>query len=132
MSARVPREEDGAGRVVVNAASTATRSIRLPLGRGRGVLSISVTAEGKMNNASQLYIRWEGRPGDPVSVADHGILGPDKEYLTHALLDLETGEMYPGYSLGDPVTDEILQANVYVRRRNRAKAEATEAKAIAS
>lgn len=121
MSARVPREEDNAGRVLVTAASTDTRAVRVPLGRGRGVLSIRVTAEGKTNNAAQLYIRWEGRPGDPVSVADRG-WATDKDYLTHALLDLETGEMYPGYQGGDPVTDEILHSNLYTRKRTRAQA----------
>lgn len=111
--------------IVTAASAGSARGVRIPLGRDRGILVIRVTGEGKAGNAAQLYIRWEGRPGDPVSVADHGILGPDKEYLTHALLDLETGEMYPGYSLGDPVTDEILTANLYTRKRKRAQAERT-------
>lgn len=106
MAKRIPRLEEQHGVLV--SAGDETRSVQLPLGSGRGVLSIRVTPEGKRHNAVQLYIRWTDRPGDPISVQDDGILGFDKDYLTHVLLDLETGEVYPGYQAGDPQIESIL------------------------
>jgi hypothetical protein len=120
MTNRIPREEDHVGRVTVLGSQSAPYgSVRIPLGRGRGVLSIRVTEEGDHRNAAQIYIRWLGRPGGHEEPG----IGYSNEYLTHALLDLKTGDIYPGYQSGDPVTDDILHPN---RRRGDVDGEAVE------
>lgn len=102
MGHRIPREEDNVGRVAVT--GTDYGSVRIPLGKGNGVLRIQVTPTGRIfRRAAQIYIQWEGRPGErqvpwPISAS----------YVTHALLDLKTGDIYPGYQVGDPEIDDIL------------------------
>lgn len=78
------------------------RGLRIELGRDAGALSISVgESDGPTKERwryVQLYIRWEGRPeGGQLLHEDYGPLPPDYEYVTHALLDLTTGEIIPHY-----------------------------------
>lgn len=88
-------------------------SIEIPLGHGAGRLLLSVslpTLDDRQHASFQL--RWDDRPGDPVSVSPDPWFG--KNYLTHARLNVRTGEIEPGYQ--QPIEDEPAEPSETVDR----------------